>query len=286
MIRPALAAALVVAAACTKVDIDKPTPPDVSDLVAAYAEPTGAFTDSNGGEVVGTLDERLVAGSVLCGWDPAADLLCAGEPECPLAGCLGIEDGVEALEEAFGIAGSDAGPAEDAAPPRAADIVLRGRGFVRLHRICPGAGPEPVADERANGALDLVVGFSDRGLDPVVWGTAERCLVPALVPVRFESEIVLVFGDGPWNPARGISFLFRMTGEADLGDGGGGLEVASDFGLDLDQRELTVAVTIADGSRFVFFARPGATGFLAANGEWTCDFGARTCAAGADSVSW
>src|SRR5262249_29531759 len=55
-------------------------------------------------------------------------------------------------------------------------IVLQGDGFARITHICSGFGrPAPPIDKAANGYLELVVGFNQDGLDPVVSGTATGC---------------------------------------------------------------------------------------------------------------
>lgn len=272
----------LLAAACEPIGVDKPQPPDVSALVAGYRAPTGVLTDANAQTVVDALEAKLSIGEAVCGWDAAADLVCAGDPACPLRTCEGLTDLLGAIDEVIAPE-SDAGPAEDAGP-RAGDVVLRGEGFVRVTRICPGDGPEPVPDE-ANGKMELTLGFTDRGIDPVVWGTVEECLLRVQESVRVQGDVVLVLGDGPWRPSDPFSPLFQLEGNAETADLE--LTVAFDFGFDLDAQELRLRFATDAGEGFVFFVGLDATGFRAAGGiEWTCHFGAQTCTSDGLSVSW
>jgi len=69
--------------------------------------------------------------------------------------------------------------------------------------------------------------------------------------------------------------------------GGSTVRVTLDLQVDLGERGIALGLELDGGETLVFFARADAKGFRAANGEWTCDFGGRTCSDGAGgTVSW
>jgi hypothetical protein len=282
-VRSTLALAALVAAACEPIGVDKPKPPDVSLLVAGYREPSGVLNDANVAGAIDALEAKLGLGEAVCGWDAAVDLLCAGDPDCPLRQCEGLTDVIGAVDDLLGTDDGDAGPTADAGPT-IEDIHLRGEGFLRVTRICPGDLAEPVADADANGVMELVAGFTDRGVDPIVWGTVDRCLLRLVTSVRIDGSVVLVLGDGPWLPSDPFAPIVRIEGSATVGDTRG--SIGFDFAFDLEGEELSLRFDLPDGSGLVFFVGLSAAGFRTAEGEWQCDFGARTCTDGGQSLSW
>jgi len=274
---------------CRPPEADKPEPPDVGGLVAAYAPPTSPLDGDSAAAATAALESRITSEGQLCGWLGVDDLRCAGTADCPLNGCEGISAVVDVFEVLEGVGGSDGGTApEDAGgTPTIEGVVLEGTGFVRITRICPGTGPEPVPDE-ANGTLDLVVGFTSDGIDPVTWGDAEGCLFTVLdAPVRLDGGVRLILGDGEraWLPRDGFAPVVAIHGELDTG--GETTSLATDFRVDPLRGELSTSLELPSGDHLHFFVRPGAAGFRAADGEWTCDFSERRCDDGSGgSVSW
>jgi hypothetical protein len=282
---------LLAAAGCTEPKVEKPTPPDVSGVVAGYFSPTGALTDENAGDVVLALEAKLTAGGQLCGWTGATDLLCAGQPDCPLAGCAGVSFLFEAIDEfGFELPDARASGETDAGVPEIAGIELRGDGFVRVHTICPGDVEAPEPDEARNGAVDLVLGFTDDGIDPVVWGDLSACRFGVPSPLGADIELVLdgtvavILSEGPWTRAEGVRPVVRVDGSGTAD--GETVTVEVDFQLDLLEAELATSVSLADGSSFLFYARTDRAGFRDGSTEWTCDFGGMTCTDGTRTVSW
>lgn len=291
-----LALFLVLGIGCTRGEIEKPRPPDLGGVTAGYFAPTGELTDANASEVVLALESKLTAGGGLCGWTGAEDLLCAGMADCPLQGCAGVSFIFEAVDAlGFELPDPDAGMvdagADDGASPILGGIALRGEGFARIHRICPGdvAAPEP--DEDRNGAVDLTLGFSDDGIDPIVWGNLQRCRFAVASPtggapleVLLDGTIALVLADGPWKPRDGIRPIFVIDGSGMVGTDRASVTV--DFQVDLVDAELRTRVALADGSTFLFFVTTDRAGLRAGGVEWTCDFGGRTCSDGTRTVSF
>jgi len=148
-------AATVATSGCKPETIEKPTPPNMLEVVAAFADPNGEFNEQSAEELLSFLSTGLL------------DLLA-----------IGITDQLNRLI-ADVEANVDEGSEPEAEPQSEVDvgantITIDGDAFVVLTRICDGWGDEPVADP-ANGNLAFNVNLSDTGVDPVVWATASKC---------------------------------------------------------------------------------------------------------------
>lgn len=278
---------------CTDGEVDKPEPPDLADTVAPYREQTAVLTDESAADAVAALESRLTAGGDLCGWAGVDELLCDGA-DCPLNGCEGISEALDVLDllgelEAADAGVPDAGPPDggtaDAGPPLLGDVELVGEGYARIHRICPGALDAPTPDE-ANGYLEMVVGFTDEGLDPIVWGEAHACVVRvADETFTFDGSVALAVDDRPWELGPDLAPVVVIDAEGR--NGSTTVRVRLDLQVDLAERGIALGLELDSGETLEFFARADAKGFRAANGEWACDFGGRTCSDGAgNTVSW
>ncbi|HWO18286.1 MAG TPA: hypothetical protein VNO30_05905 [Kofleriaceae bacterium] len=258
--------------ACAGDEREKPRAPDLQPLVDAYAGPTRDF-DAQAAAEVEELVERKVG--ALVDMTGVADL---------------IEDALGSLgEEPAGLtAGLTAGLRRG--------VVLEGEGFARVTRICSGHGtPAPPVDRDANGVLELTAGYTEDGLDPVIFGGAAACKEQVgQRQLVVEGGIALHIGDNlklsdlPASPV-----LFQLAGFALSVDGtervAGGFDfqvcrgdaascVPGNFELLLGlpgERTLVFFIDLADKSG----------GFRAANGRWDCDFLAGTCQSGGATVT-
>jgi hypothetical protein len=260
------------AGACDGDEREKPRAPDLQPLVDAYAAPTRDF-DAQAAVEVQELVERKVRA---------------------LVDMTGV---VDLLEDALGSLGEE--PAELTAGLTAGlrrGIVLEGEGFARITRICSGHGtPAPPVDRDANGVLELTAGYTEDGLDPVIFGGAAACKEQlGGKQLVIDGGIALYVGDNlkladlPASPV-----LFQLDGFALSVDGterlAGGFDfqvcrgdtsscVPGNFELLLGlpgERTLVLFIDLADKSG----------GFRAANGRWDCDFLAGTCQMGGATIA-
>jgi hypothetical protein len=266
VVATALAAAL--AGACAGEAREKPPAPDLQPLADAYAAPTRDFDAQAAAEVQELVERKVRA----------------------LVDMTGV---VELLEDALGSLGEE--PAGLTAGPRRG-VVLEGEGIARITRICSGHGtPAPPVDRDANGFLELTAGYTEEGLDPVIFGGAAACkeqiggkqlVIDAGVALHIGDNLKLA--DLPASP-----ILFRLDGLALSVDGterlAGGLDfqvcrgetascVSGNFEVLLGlpgERTLVLFIDLADRSG----------GFRAANGRWDCDFLAGTCQSGGATVT-
>jgi hypothetical protein len=261
---------LVLAGACSGDERVKPEAPDLQPLVDAYAEPSRDF-DQQAGIEVRDLVERKVR---------------------QLVDASGI---VDRIEDALGSIGEDpqASPSLTAGLHRG--VVLEGEGYARVTRICTGLGtPAPPIDKDANGFLELTAGYSEEGLDPVIFGGAVSCKEQIRTKqLVIDGDVALHIGDNlkladlPASP-----ILFRLAGFALTVDGAEVLSGGFDFQVCRGETSSCVP-----GNFELLLGLPGdrtlvlfldletkVGGFRAANGRWDCDFPAGTCQSGGATV--
>jgi hypothetical protein len=173
---------------------DKPEPPDMSALVEAYANPTRALDTDTAAELKELVEAKVRA---LVDLDRLASL----------------------LDDLVGSLRGDTPMARRAGP---APIVLEGAGFARIERICRGHGEvAPPIDKAANGHLELTVGYTERGLDPVVHGGAFACAEQVLdAELAIDGEVRLHIGTNlQLDDLGGSPVLFELAGFAFAVDG-------------------------------------------------------------------
>jgi hypothetical protein len=241
--------------------VDKPEAPPMQPILDAFATPTATIAPEAVAALTQAIAARTAAIDTLQVDGVVIDAIAQGLSEVRANGQAATRDlersGVEVAQQ---------------------PIDVTGDGYVVVTRICDGWGAVPVPDA-ANGALTLTAGFTERGLDPVIWGSLFDCKYkldqraieidgldpdPAAIDVRayigsavtlenfgaFVEPIVIdvasrVFVDG-------VDQLGRFTFKIDVATRsfetlvpvGGGYVVAA---VALD-RSSTVAVRAADGT--------------------------------------
>jgi hypothetical protein len=134
-------------AGCGGPHVVKPTAPDMSELVALYERPDAAFDSAEAADIASALvlvDTLLERTSLR---EQLVDVLR------------------QVLDEASGLSEPD-----DDLPLR-----IEADGYMLVTRICSGWAATASPDRTENGALLVNATFSERGLDPIVWGTAAAC---------------------------------------------------------------------------------------------------------------
>ncbi len=257
-----VAVAIAITGGCEK-DIEKPTPPDMTSLVAAYQSPDGIFEDAAVNDVLSAVDDVL---STLVE--------------------LGLDERLEELLTQFREATAEEPEAETQQSDVDTDngtVRVEGEGFLELTRICNGWGPEPVADE-ANGTLKLNVNVTDLRVDPVIWLTASDC--------RYrEGDVPILLGAGSRRDVGDLRiFVGDNLGVGDVGtdpmiidvdvtagvdpDGGGSTEgVDFDIKLDPTNELVEIRVPLASGDVIVGTSASVIVQVRAVNGSFGCAMG-------------
>lgn len=258
-----LAHLALLAGGCGADPIDKPKAPDMSALVRAYEKPDGTF------------DEAAVAGL-------EAELLA----RVPIVARLGFDVTVAGAVDAAVDASEDppketeSVPGSDSeTPAEGGDSLLQGSGYLVITRLCNGWQSPPVA-AKENGSMALNVGFTDDGLDPVVWGTLTECKyvydgTPVTVGGRGNDDdgdvrIHIARKDILSNP-----MLFDLNAEVLLG-AEAPKEVDFDFRI-LPNVGFELRLPGTNGAVVVQVVGGDLGAIRADNGTFTCDLAAGTC---------
>ncbi len=269
MIRIVFFASLLAVFACSDLP-DRPEPPDMSALVAAYANPTADLDQAAADELAADLRARLDLSDALDQLESFVDDVL-----------------IPSLEQDQG------GSARRRDPT--SSVTLEGDGFARIEHVCAGWGAEPVVDEEQNGHLALTTTFTDAGFDPVIWGEAAECrTLIADHQVMFDGGVNLWIGENLAIDGFGTApILFQLIAALEVD---GDSWVDDDFDIQIcpssatacEPGSLEIKIDVAGGN-LVFYLAPGRTegGFRAANGDWACTFEGSdaVCTNGDQSVS-
>lgn len=256
------AALALFAAGCAEKagEVDKPDAPDMSALVEAYLSPDGVFND-----------------------DLAQDILDAARAVRDLVEALGVDDAIlDALETAFDFdAGGGEGEGEGEGIAAIGEMI-EGDGYLEVTRICNGWGAEPEPDPE-NGTIALVVGFTEAGIDPVIWGDAADCEY-RLGDARVRIDAGGVEDDWDVRLWVGDSITFESFGESpiiidvDLAAAIDDVADVADFDFQVDPATGAIEVRVEAGGGFVAVSVAGETWRIrASNGEFDCDPVDETC---------
>jgi hypothetical protein len=252
--------ALVLAACGDRRTVDKPTPPDMSAVVASYEAPDGVFDQASARAALDAYAARLASVEELGLHDEVID---------------SIREGIaEALEESAASSSQQTEPGVSAQA-----LSLDANGTMSIRRICAGWGPEPVADE-ANGNLSLRVNFSESGLDPVIWGDADACryLVGGIAEISIDEGSGRTPGDVRAWLGRSASFddfgndpiIFDV--DLDTAVEGVAAPVVVNFRVDPAALSLAFAVDVLPGKVVVSLDDvSGTLSVVAQNGSFECD---------------
>ena len=275
-----VAGSLLVAACGEKLPVDKPPAPDMSAVVNDYREPTAALAEVTVTDVVDGLTDRF-------GFLKQIGA-CTDDGECGSPSVLGETLGGEGTESDVQQLSPGVEQRRDAI--RIGGIEVEGEGFVRLKRVCDGWSGTGEVDAAKTGLLTLTAGFTDAGLDPVIWGSFARCLML--------SGEVEQFLDGQLNLFIGANLQFeQLTRSAMLLQFANfrfGQDVADLVGFDFrvsPDGGFELMVPLPAGLHVLFYIREGAFGFRATDGDWGCDLslanlGTGLCTKGGEQVAW
>jgi hypothetical protein len=250
-------------------DVEKPAPPDMTPLAAAYETPDGVLTE-----------------------ETAAEAYDAAHAIFDSVSALGIDQTlIDTVLDAIEAKQSGETESQGAIGTQRQSLT-EGEGYMQATRICNGWGPEPLPDT-ANGAIRLTVGFTEAGIDAVVWGSVESCQY-----LVAESQVLLRGIDGA--DAGSVKVYFggsvpfdgvaqaRALFDFDLGGAVDDVAVDADFDFRIDAAAETFEVRIETSTGNLIAVVSGDTfsGVRAANGDFGCDEETRSCTAGAETITF
>jgi hypothetical protein len=242
-------AAGLAASGCSEPRVDKPPAPEMTELIAAYASPDAEFDAGAASDI--SLSIALID-----------ELLERTDLRAQLVDVL-----AEVLRQATELSGGEDGTA---------DVSFEAGGYIRFTRICSGWTLPARPDRSVNGALQLTATFSEAGLDPIVWGSAEACRYRVgdgqieLDQVAASAAAVSVY----WGSTPSEQDVLARTLLVDLD-----LEATIDaerMSLDIDFRSLVdgtleYRIPRPDGSLVARVGSGDGVMLRAANGSFDCD---------------
>jgi hypothetical protein len=223
----------VVAGACSVDRLDMPTPPDLSGWIESYDHPTAPFDQA----VVHVLAKDL--GLKLKTLDPLGGLeklwSDVVDPSVLVAAPPMAEPG-EAPRGPFG---------------------LEDKGYAQVRHICRDG------DGKEAGSIELWLTFHNRRLDPVLWGSADVCVLPTPKgALRLDGDLSVAYRE------RIIVFTGTVTvNDTPLVDGLINLRINDGVETVLPVGEQSLVLRVAKDD----------SGFRAQNGFWRCEFPSGDC---------
>lgn len=256
-------------------EVDKPIAPSMQATIDAYTAPNGWLDAAGVLELAGAVAQRTAVIDSL-----VIDVRVLDAARAAIAQ-VNQQRGVQAFPQALRAEGV-------AVSPQA--LTVAGEGYLVVTRICDGWDVVPIAN-LANGTMALTVGFTEQGVDPVMWGSLALCkyrLNEHFVQLdgrsldRSRGDVRVYIGNNVTTATFGTfvePILVELEAQVILD----GAEVAGllSFQIDVNTRAVAVLVPLATGNVIVSLdaARSVSTVVRAGNGTFTCDLAAQRCTA-------
>ena len=254
-------------------EVDKPIAPSMQATIDAYTAPNGWLDAAGVLELAGAVAQRTTVIDSL-----AVDVRVLDAARAAIAQ-INQQAGVQGFPQALS--------AEVAVSAQA--LTVAGEGFLVVTRICDGWDVAPIAD-LANGTMELTVGFTEQGVDPVMWGSLALCkyrLNEHFVQLdgrsfdRSRGDVRVYIGNNVTTTTFG-TFVEPVLVELEAQVILDGAEVAGllSFQIDVNTRALAMLVPLVSGNVVVSLdAARLSTVVRAGNGTFTCDLVAQRCTA-------
>jgi hypothetical protein len=255
-------------------EVDKPIAPSMQATIDAYTAPNGVLDAAGVLELAGAVAQRATVIDSL-----AIDVRLLDAARAAIAQ-INQQTGVQGLPQALS-------PGDVAVSSQA--LAVAGEGFLVVTRICDGWDIVPVPN-LANGTMQLTVGFTEQGVDPVMWGSLALCkyrLNEHFVQLdgrsfdRGRGDVRVYIGNNVTTMTFGTfvePILVELEAQVILD----GMEVAGllSFQIDVNTRALAMLVPLASGNVIVALdAARVSTVVRAGNGVFSCDLAAQRCTA-------
>lgn len=169
-------------------------------------------------------------------------------------------------------------------------------GVIEIDHCCRGwsdddgsvaTGNDDSCDGAGNGTIALTMTIGSGRLDPVVWGSAEKCQFDVTddVEVSYDGDVTIHLGDSVSTDVdlRELPITFVVAGA--IGVDGETLHVDQSVRVSLDGT-IEILVRINEDHQFIYFFHGEDQGIRDATGTYSCNSGERTCDASSGSFSW
>jgi hypothetical protein len=255
-------------------EVDKPIAPSMQATIDAYAAPNGWLDAAGVLELAGAVAQRTTVIDSL-----VIDVRLLDAARAAIAQ-VNQQASVQGIPQAL----SDG---EVAVSSQA--LTIAGEGFLVVTRICDGWDVVPIPN-LVNGTMSLTVGFTEQGVDPVMWGSLALCkyrLNEHFVQLdgrsfdRSRGDVRVYIGNNVTTTTFG-TFVEPVLVELEAQVILDGVEVAGllSFQIDVSTRALAMLVPLASGNVIVSLDATRVSAVVrAGNGTFTCDFAAQRCTA-------
>jgi hypothetical protein len=249
----------------------KPIAPDMSALTNSYEAPSG------------TLNAEAIRGAVDFVDRNLAEIATLGAEQQLL----------DALKQALQAENPSEMQSRGSIGTTRQALTLEGEGFLRITRVCNGHTSTPVADKENNGFFVFTVGFTDAGVDPVVWGNFFACsYLAGTTRVKLDrgladdGDIRLFIGRNLAVERVGLEpVIVDLNVTATIDDAT--VDVRLDFRIDPENETFELRVPSMTGDLIAVASSEALVGIRAKNGNFVCDLGMRTCTAfDGESISY
>jgi hypothetical protein len=252
--------------------VDKPVAPSMQATIDAFAAPNGWLDAAGVIELASAVGQRTTVIDSL-----AIDARVLDAARAAIAQ-VNQQPGVQAqalMDEEVAVSSQA--------------LTIAGEGYLVVTRICDGWGLVPIADY-ANGTMELVVNFTERGVDPVLWGSLAQCkyrLNEHFVQLdgrsldRSRGDVRVYIGNNVTTMTFG-AFLEPILVELEAQVILDGAEVAGllSFQIDVNTRAIALLVPLPSGNVVVSLDAARASSVVrAGNGTFGCDLAAQRCTA-------
>lgn len=233
------------------------------ELIRAYNNPSGTLDADTIGATYESLTQAFDSLEVLCGWhDDVLTTPCVSDQYCHVC------EGLNPMSDAFS-AISDQNDDDSRQLSRTISGI---NGYLDLRRVCPGFEADHTTDPD-NGFLNMVIGFTSRGIDPVFGGKLEDCQVRINdVETTLQGDIAFAFGKSFFpDQLASLEPIVRYTGTVTDPEG----EKTIDTNLRLSAvqgGDIALAFDVPDVGSMVFVDGLSGRGLHAANGRFACTF--------------
>jgi hypothetical protein len=264
-------------------EVDKPIAPSMQATIDAYGAPNGWLDAAGVLELVASVAQRTTVIDSL-----VIDVRVLDAARSAIAQ-LNQQVGVQGPSMVFPQAARQALIADEDVAVSSQALTVAGEGFLVVTRICDGWDVVPIAN-LANGTMELTVGFTERGVDPVMWGSLALCkyrLNEHFVQLdgrsfdRSRGDVRVYIGNNVTTMTFG-TFVEPVLVELEAQVILDGMEVAGllSFQIDVNTRALALLVPLVSGNVVVSLdAARASTVVRAGNGTFACDLVAQRCTA-------
>lgn len=261
-------------AGCSKEKaVAKPKAPDMKPAVEALTNPTA------------TLDKTQIAAVVKQVFN-THDLLTKVGIHRPVSRAMGAIKAGSSKKQSSQSVESDSPSLQIQEYPTEQAFGVNGGGWVMVTRICDGWGEQPSPNPE-NGTMVLNAGFTETGVDSVVWGKLRSCKYPVEIDEDTTYQIAINGGDNDLALSVYIGDAISFSGidvqpfiaiiDADVTINNTTIPLKTSLRYDYKEKTLDFVLPVPTGTAVARVTGANTFTLRGATGTLTCDRQKKTC---------